>query len=147
MTFPTRVSAVYSLDASSAELIPLASALVPAGFPSPADDYTEEKLNLHDLLVTHPAATFFVRAVGTSMIDAGIQSGDLLVVNRALQPRDGAIVIAIVDGELTVKTYRDRGGQLRLVPENPAQPPIPIGPESEVHVWGVVTSVVHQFQR
>ncbi len=142
-----RVTAVFSVDEFSSELIPLATMPVSAGFPSPADDYAEEKLNLHELLVAHPAATFFVRAIGTSMIDAGIKSGDMLIVDRALQARDGAIVIAVVDGEMTVKRYHDRCGQLRLVADNPNQPPIQLGPESEVQVWGVVTSVIHQFQR
>lgn len=138
------VTEVYAV-ADSLELTPLFSCPVSAGFPSPADDYVEVDLNLHAHLVENPPATFFVRARGTSMIGAGIQDNDLLIVDRSLEPKDGSIIVANVDGDLTVKTYSCRGGNLRLVAQNPDQPPIPIGPETEVNVWGVVTSVIHQF--
>src|SRR5215831_7665344 len=89
---------------------------VSAGYPSPADDYLEGPLDLNEHLITHPTATFFVRVAGESMREAGIHSGDVLVVDRALTPRNGSIVIAVVNGELTVKRLAKRRGQLVLVP-------------------------------
>lgn len=124
---------------------PLVSATVPAGFPSPADDYVDQRLDLNDHLIAHPEATFFVRVHGDSMTGAGIQSGDLLVVDRSLQPADGHVVIAIVDGELTVKRVRQRDGQLWLLPENPDFAPTRILPETDFEVWGVATSVIHKL--
>jgi len=91
--------------------IPLFAAGVPAGFPSPADDYIDRHLDLHEHLIEHPAATFYVRASGDSMVGAGIHDGDLLIVDRAVEPRDGHIVIAVVHGELTVKRLRRRRRQ------------------------------------
>lgn len=124
---------------------PLMSSTVVAGFPSPAEQYVERTLDLNELLVARPAATYFVRAAGDSMSGAGVQDGDLLVVDRSLEPEDGSMVIACVDGEFTVKTYRrDRGG-VRLEAANPAYPPIKFAGEMELRVFGVVTAVVHRL--
>ena len=124
---------------------PLMSSAVMAGFPSPAEQYVERPLDLNELLVARPAATYFVRAAGESMVGAGIRDGDLLVVDRSLEPEDGSTVIACVDGEFTVKTYRrDRGG-VRLEAANPAYPPIRFGGEMELRTFGVVTAVVHRL--
>ncbi len=122
---------------------PLYASRVQAGFPSPADDYVEGTLDLNEHLIRHPAATFFVRATGDSMLGAGIHPGDLLVVDRAIHPADGRVVIAVLDGELTVKRLRLRDGLVQLVPENPAYAPITLTSDAELIVWGVVTSVVH----
>lgn len=122
---------------------PLYASRVQAGFPSPADDYIEGALDLNEHLIRHPAATFFVRATGDSMLGAGIHPGDLLVVDRALHPADGRVVIAVLDGELTVKRLRLRDGRVQLVAENPAYAPITLANDAELVVWGVVTSVVH----
>jgi len=102
--------------------IPLFIGGVAAGFPSPADDYIDRNLDLHEHLIEHPAATFFVRACGTSMVRAGIHDGDLLVVDRALEPRDGHVVIAVVHGELAVKRLRHRQGRLYLVSDGNGLP-------------------------
>ena len=124
---------------------PLMSSTVVAGFPSPAEQYVERPLDLNELLVARPAATYFVRAQGDSMTGAGVQDGDLLVVDRSLEPEDGSTVIACVDGEFTVKTYRrDRRG-VRLEAANPAYPPIAFAGEMELRVFGVVTAVVHRL--
>lgn len=117
---------------------------VSAGFPSPADDYTEGPLDLNEHLIKHPAATFFVRVSGDSMRDAGIFPGDLLVVDRALEPANGKVVVAIVDGELTVKRLKKCGNRPYLSPENPAYQPIWIDEGQAFEVWGVVTHVIHQ---
>ncbi|HEX2910861.1 MAG TPA: translesion error-prone DNA polymerase V autoproteolytic subunit [Chloroflexia bacterium] len=123
--------------------IPLFLSTVQAGFPSPADDYIEEALDLHELLISHPAATFFVKAQSYSMTGAGIFPGDLLVVDRSLQASDGAVVIALLDGEFLVKRFRKSKGSIYLVSENPDYKPIKITPEAEFQVWGVVTHVIH----
>lgn len=124
--------------------IPLFSSAVPAGFPSPAEDHVEKSLDLHDHLIEHPAATFFVRVVGESMKGAGIQSGDLLIVDRSIDSFDGKIVVAVVEGEFTVKRARLRGKELFLMPENPLFSPIAINEESDCLIWGVVTYVIHK---
>jgi DNA polymerase V len=139
-----QVTQVFAFDEESPSLtFPLAVAKISAGFPSPADDYIDERLDLNDLLVKHPAATHFVRVEGDSMIDAGIHSGDILVVDRALEPTDRKVVIAVVDGDLTVKRVRKSRGRLYLAPENQAFRPIEITGEMDFEVWGVVTYVIH----
>jgi len=133
-------------DGPAPMALPLYTAAVSAGFPSPAEDHLEGSLDLNALLIRHPAATFFVRVAGDSMTGAGIHSGDILVVDRSLEAVDGRIVVAALNGELTVKRLRLRhGGRLLLEAENPAYPPIPVAEENDFMVWGVVTSVVHQL--
>lgn len=122
--------------------LPLFGYTVPAGFPSPADDFIEEYLDLNQLLVQHREATFFARVSGCSMIGAGIYSGDILIVDRSLDPVHGKIVIAVVSGELTVKRLVMHNGRVILRSENPDYPDIPVG--DELRVWGVVTSVIHK---
>ena len=122
---------------------PLYSSHVQAGFPSPADDYIEAQLDLNEYLIKHPAATFFVKAEGHSMIGASIQSGDLLVVDRSIAPSHGKIVIAAINGELTVKTLSQKDGKVQLLPANPEFSPIDITEESDLVIWGVVTHVIH----
>ncbi len=142
---PTRVDAIYKPLFSTKKKHPLFLVPVPAGFPSPADDYIEKALDFNEYLVKHPAATFPVRVTGDSMIGAGIHSGDLLIVDRSLEPRDGSVVIAILDGELTVKRLERHDGKLFLVPENPNYPLIPIHEEQSFEVWGVVKHVIHSL--
>ena len=123
---------------------PLFLSRVPAGFPSPAEDYVEGSLDLNEHLIQHKEATFFVRVQGESMIGAGILNGDLLVVDRALEAVDGNIVIAVVDGELTLKRLSRRNGQVRLLPENPCFHPIEFNDDQTLEIWGVVTNVIHR---
>ncbi len=125
--------------------VPMYSNKVAAGFPSPADDYLVDKIDLNQYLVKHPAATFLVRASGESMINAGIFPNDILVVDRSLKAEEGKVVIAVVDNELTVKRYRKKGKNIVLEPENEAYDPIIISEESEAFVWGVVTNVIHNL--
>lgn len=124
---------------------PLFASRVPAGFPSPADDHLEDSLDLNEHLVQHPAATFFVRVQGDSMTGAGIENGDLLVVDRAREPKSGAIVIAVVNGELTVKRLRVDAQGVWLVPENPAYAPIEIRDGMDLTLWGVVAHVIRSL--
>jgi DNA polymerase V len=123
--------------------LPMFLESVSAGFPSPADDYMETALDLNDLLIKNPAATFFVRVTGDSMINSGIYSGDILVVDRSLDPKDGSVVIAVINGELTVKRLNYKNGTIYLVPENKFYQPIKITEDMNFEVWGVVRSVIH----
>ncbi len=139
------VKAIYIPDASVKSENPLFMIPVSAGFPSPADDYIEGKLDLNTHLVKNPAATFFVRVAGESMIGAGIYPDDILIVDRSLHPVDKKVVIAIIDGELTVKRMRIKDGDIYLVPENDLYTPVKIKKEMDFEVWGVVTSVIHSL--
>lgn len=138
------IEEIYRFANQQREELPLFATNISAGFPSPADDYIDKKLDLNELLIRHPAATFFVRVSGNSMIDAGINSGDLLIVDRALEATDNRIVIAAVNGELTVKRIQRVRNTVYLIPENPAFAPIEITPEMNFEVWGVVSHVIHQ---
>ncbi|MEO0949384.1 MAG: translesion error-prone DNA polymerase V autoproteolytic subunit [Cyanobacteria bacterium J06641_5] len=123
--------------------LPSYTSRVSAGFPSPAEDYIEQSLDLNELLIQHPSSSFFLRVEGNSMIGAGIGDGDLLLVDRAVEPTNGRIVIAVIDGELTVKRLcYTQAGQPYLYPENPDYPPINISEETDCHLWGVVTNVI-----
>lgn len=130
---------------SAAIHAPLFSYKVAAGFPSPADDYVEARLSLDQHLIRHKEATFFVRAKGNSMVGAGIFDGDLLVVDKSLTAASGDIVIAVVDGDLTVKRLIKRGDVVILHPENPRFKDIEFKEGQELQVWGVVTSSVKKF--
>ena len=123
--------------------LPLFSGKVAAGFPSPADDYVEKTLDLNELLIQKPAATFFVRAQGESMLGAGIHPNDILVVDRSLEPVPGKIVICALNGELTVKRLERNNEQWQLKAENPAYADIVLHEELEMVIWGVVTNVIH----
>ena len=123
--------------------LPLFSGKVAAGFPSPADDYVEKTLDLNELLIQKPAATFFVRAQGESMLGAGIHPNDILVVDRSIDPVPGKIVICALNGELTVKRLERHNGQWQLKAENPAYAAIVIYEALELLIWGVVTNVIH----
>jgi len=115
------------------------------GFPSPADDYAQERLDLNKRLIKHPAATFLVLATGDSMTGAGIFDGDILIVDRALDANHNRIIIACIEGELTVKRYYEdkRLKRTFLVADNPEHPPFEITPETDFSVWGVVTCNIH----
>ena len=124
--------------------IPLMSHTVPAGFPSPADDYIEDRIDLNTHLITHREATFILRVSGWSMINAGIHDGDEIIVDRALNATHGNIVVAVINNELTVKRLHKTDSDIRLIPENPEFKEILIGAEEELLIWGVVTRVLHK---
>jgi len=139
----TKVEAIYHPDNTTKCERPLFMVPVAAGFPSPAEDYIEGKLDLNKHLIKHPAATFFVKVAGDSMIDAGIHPGDILIVDRSLEPADKKVVIAVINGELTVKRIRMKKGRIYLMPENEYYKPIEIEKEMNFDIWGVVTNVIH----
>jgi DNA polymerase V len=116
-----------------------------AGFPSPAGDYIECRLDLNEHLIKHPSATFFVRVAGDSMTGAGIHDGDILIVDRSLEPESGSVVVAAVNGELTVKRLFKSNGRCMLKPENDAFSCVDIPEQADVHIWGVATSVIHKL--
>ncbi|MBR3664130.1 MAG: translesion error-prone DNA polymerase V autoproteolytic subunit [Desulfovibrio sp.] len=141
-----KVEILKASNARGASLTnPLYLSPVQAGFPSPAEDCIDRPLDLHEHLVRHRSATFFVRARGQSMVNAGIFDGDLLVVDRIIPASHNKVVIAALDGELTVKRLVRRDGRVLLVPENPNYPEIDITEHEYVHIWGVVTYVIHKL--
>lgn len=126
---------------------PLYSVRVPCGFPSPADDYIEETLDIGKRLVRNPIATFYLTAEGDSMRGAGITEGDTLVVDRSVEPLNGSVVVALVDGDRTVKALDIRkDGTVWLLPRNPRHKPLQITEDSNVQIWGVVTNVVKHLR-
>jgi DNA polymerase V len=139
----TKEKVIYMPDLATKYRQSLFEAVVSAGFPSPAADYEEDKLDLNRYLIKNPAATFFVRVTGYSMMGAGIYSGDLLVVDRSLEPRDKSVVIAVIDGELTVKRIRIGKKKITLEPENENYSVQQITEDTDFQVWGVVTNVIH----
>jgi DNA polymerase V len=132
-------------DASQANLLPLYASQPAAGFPAPGDDQVENILDINDLVVKNPASTFFVRVEGDSMIGAGIFSGDVLVVDRSVDPSDKMIVVAAVNGELVVKRLSIQKNMQLLVSENANYAPITIGDGEECFIWGVVVGSVRTF--
>ena len=133
-----------AISGAPAVRCPLLMARVEAGFPSPADDYVERALDLNEELISRPAATFFLRVSGCSMEGAGIQDGDLLIVDRSISPVPNMVIIAVVDGEFTVKRLRQSKGGFVLEAAHPNYPPISIGPDTDICAWGVVTWVIHR---
>ena len=142
----SKVEVFLTKDNPTELSIPIFTSRVQAGFPSPADDHLEDALDLNTHLIHHKEATFFVKAQGDSMLGAGIQQGDILIVDKSLSAKSGKIVIAVVDGEFTVKRLHKYKGNITLKAENPDFEDIKIGGTDELIIWGVVTSVIHQYE-
>lgn len=140
--FPPYLEPLLLVQQSAPQFIPCMSYSVRAGFPSPADDYVEKRIDLNEELIQHREATFFLRVRGHSMIGAGIDDGDELIVDRAIIPEHNRIVVAAVDGELTVKRFYQRHGVVKLLAENPQYPDIEFKNEQEMVIWGVVTKII-----
>lgn len=138
------VTGIFGFQKKVKQELPLFISKISAGFPSPADDYVENKLDLNEHLIEHPAATFFVKVEGNSMNNAGIYSGDILIVDRSLEPSDKKIVVAVVNGDFTVKRIKKTQDKLYLMPENPVYNPIEINQDMDFEIWGVVTYVIHK---
>lgn len=132
-------------ETASTNKMPLFSSCVCAGFPSPADDYVEKRLDLNELLIKNSAATFFVKVTGESMIGAGINDGDILIVDKSKKADNNNIVIAVLNGELTVKRVQKNKNKLFLIPANDAFKKIEVTEDTDFIVWGVVTNVIHQL--
>jgi len=139
-----KLTGLHPINTTTDLPLPLYGSLIAAGFPSPADDYLEDELNLIEHLIRHPAATFYGRAQGDSMTGAGIYDGDLLIVDRSLTAVQGDTVIAALDGELCCKIL-DLNGR-RLLSANEAYPPLPIPDGSDLDIEGVVIHAIHHFR-
>ncbi len=122
--------------------LPLVDATISAGFPSPAEDYSEARLDLNKELITNESATFYARVRGDSMTLAGISDGDLLIIDKSKTPVNGSIVVCLFDGDFTVKRLKKQGNQFYLMPENDKYPAIKIEPQNDVTIWGVVTYTI-----
>lgn len=144
-----RIENVQQLDAAAPALhVPRAAVEVLAGFPSPAQDYTTSEINLNEHLLTSPSSMYLMRVRGQSMTGAGIYDGDEIIVDKGRRAEDGDVVIAYVDGEMTVKRLRRTpDGGVILAPENPAYPNIIIPELSDLQIWGVVTTCLHHVPR
>ncbi|HHS2563240.1 TPA: LexA family protein [Legionella pneumophila] len=141
----SQLAELERLKSHASYQLPVFASKIQAGFPSPADDYIEGYLDLNTKFIKHPSSTFVLQATGESMAEAGIFSGDWLLVDRSIEPSDGRIVIAAVNGELTVKRLSKKGGRVQLLPANPKFQPIDITEDSEMVIWGVVTLVLHEL--
>jgi len=141
----TTAGQIIKPDLSIKHHVPISASQASAGFPSPADDWLEGELDLIGLLIKHPAATFYVRVAGDSMVGAGIHPNDILIVDRACKPIDGDVIIACINAELTVKRVSIRSGKVRLVPENRNYKPIDVTEEMSFEIWGKVLHVIHSF--
>ncbi len=134
------------MDNSPTPPLPRAEAPVPAGFPSPADDYLEERIDLTQELVQNPSSTFLARVRGESMQDAGLLDGDLILIDRSRRPENGCMVLAWVDGGFTVKTLQLKEGRAFLQAAHPAYPDLELQEENGAKLWGVVTHVIHSCE-
>lgn len=130
---------------ASSQVLPMPLASVHAGFPSPAADFDVKRLDLSKILIKHPQATYLLRVAGPSMREAGIDDGDTIVVDRAIKPQHGHIVVAVVDEEFTVKYLHQRAGRVRLKAANPTYPDIVPREGQTIEAWGVVTSCIKRF--
>jgi len=123
-------------------MLPFADQGIRAGFPSPAQDYIETAIDLNTELISHPSSTFYGRVVGCSMVDAGIEEGDIIVIDKSLEPQNGDMAVCYIDGEFTLKYIDLRGGEMYLRPANPDFKPIHVSPDNDFMVWGIVTYTI-----
>lgn len=144
--WPSSLVPIKLAEGSSSFKVPMFGHTIRAGFPSPADDYVADTLDLNDHLMPRKEASFLLKAKGESMIGVGIHDGDILVVDRSITASNGCVVIATVDGQFTVKTLEKKRGKIRLLPANPDFEPIEFKDEQELQIWGVVTNVVHSLK-
>ena|SRR3954465_1804201 len=139
------INGFLNLQPGARQTVPLVNATASCGFPSPADDYLDRPLDFNELLIRNPAATFAVRLTSDSMTGAGLFPNDIAVVDRSVTPTPGCIVLALLDGEFTVKRYRRRGNNIVLQADNPAFPDIEVTAERAFEVWGVVTKSIRML--
>lgn len=138
---------IYPPDLSTSLELPYADAGIQAGFPSPAQDYISESIDLNREIVRHPAATFYGRVAGDSMIEEGIEPGDILVIDRSLEPEDGDLAVCCLEGEFTLKRIRLAVNSVWLIPSNEAFDPILVTPDQRFEIWGVVTHTIKNNRR
>ncbi len=136
---------IFLPEMESPSEIAMAGSTVSAGFATLAEDFRGQKLDLNKELVAHPASTFYARVSGVSMVDDGIDDGDLLVIDKSIEPTDGALAVCFIDGEFTLKRFSDRGDHGVLVPANSAYKPIKVDADSDFKVWGVVRYLIKRM--
>ena len=136
---------IHPADISTQLEIPFADQGIKAGFPSPAQDYIEQGIDLNRELIRHPSSTFFAKVDGNSMQNSFLCDGDIAIVDKAIEPRDGCKVVAFIDGEFVMKTMEIQPDKILLIPENPDYPTITVTPDQQLTIWGVVTYVIHKL--
>lgn len=138
---------IFKPDLTTHVSLPYADQGIQAGFPSPAQDYISESIDLNREIVHHPASTFYGRVAGDSMIGDGIDPDDIIVIDRSLEPRDGDLAVCCVDGEFTLKRIRLEDNRVWLIPANEAFDPILVTPDNRFEIWGVVTYTIKRTRR
>lgn len=138
---------IYSADISSNVPLPYANDGIQAGFPSPAQEFISESIDLNHELIDHPAATFYGRVVGDSMIQEGIEEGDVLIIDRSLEPRNKDLAVCCVDGDFTLKRIQIEVDKVWLIPSNETFDPILVTADNRFQIWGVVTYVIKRYRR
>ncbi len=136
---------IYSASTDRSIELPISQQGISAGFPSPADDPMELKLDLNRELIRNPASTFFARVSGVSMIDDGVNDGDLLLIDKSVEPYDGCLAVCYIDGEFTLKRFRDKGDHALLIPANKDYKPIKVTADNDFMVWGVVRYLIKKM--
>src|SRR6056297_792231 len=137
---------IHTPDTKTTLEIPFAATNIPAGFPSPADDYLETPLDLNKKLIKNPGATFFAQIVGSSMENAGIHDGDIVVIDKSLEPQNNSILVCSIDGEFTLKRFKKADDETGyLMPDNPDYEPIKVNRHNQFIIWGVVTYTIHKY--
>lgn len=138
---------IFSADASTSLSLPYVESGIQAGFPSPAQDYIDESIDLNRELIKHPAATFFGRVSGDSMIDEGIEEGDILVIDKSLEPMNDDLAVCCIDGEFTLKRISIKENRILLLPSNPTFKPIEVVADNQFVIWGIVTYTIKKNRR
>lgn len=135
---------IFSVDTSVKMELPFIDTGVSAGFPSPAEDYIEQRIDLNGVLIKNPSSTFYAKVKGNSMKGAGVYDGDIVIIDKSLVPSQNSLLVCFLDGEFTLKKVKKVNDDLFLIPENPDFKPIKINPESDFRLWGVVTYTIHK---
>ena len=133
---------IFSPDNCSSQPLPISDSRIAAGFPSPAEEYSSTRLDLNRELIKNPASTFYARVSGLSMIDEGINDGDLLVIDKSIEPYDGCLAVCYIDGEFTLKRFEKHKDYGLLVPSNKEYRPIKVTAENDFCIWGIVTYLI-----
>jgi DNA polymerase V len=137
---------IFPPDLSRNLDLPFVNQGISAGFPSPADDFLDIKIDLNREFIKNPSSTFYARVRGRSMVGAGLNDGDLLIIDRSLEPKDDKIAVCFVDGEFTVKRIKKEKDTVWLIPENKEYPPIQVTSDNEFVIWGMVTTVIKKVE-
>ena len=147
MTNKKQNISIHPADSNSELSLPYADGGIKAGFPSPAQDYMEQAIDLNKELIKHPASTFYGRVKGDSMIDADVHDGDILVIDKSLDPQDGDMAVCYIDGEFTIKYIKIEKDIIWLVPANKEYKPIKVTIENDFLIWGIVTYCIKNLRR